>query len=86
MGASIRTLIAESAIASAFSVLAVVAFKRNLWLVAAATAGHGLFDLVHHWFVKNPGVPVWWPGFCMAFDVMFGAFIAIRLLRPPRVG
>jgi hypothetical protein len=86
MGASIRTLIAESAIASAFSVLAVVAFKRNLWLVAAATAGHGLFDLVHHWLIQNPGVPVWWPGFCMAFDVMFGAFIAIRLLRPPRVG
>src|SRR5437016_2214819 len=27
--------------------------------------GHGVFDFVHHLFIANPGVPSWWPGFCL---------------------
>jgi len=30
-------------------------------------------------------VPRWWPGFCMAFDVLFGVLMAWRLLRGPRL-
>ena len=86
MGASSRTLAAEIVVAGGFSLIAVIGFKRSLWWVAAATAGHGVFDLVHHWFIENPGVPPWWPGFCLSFDVMFGAFIAVRLLRLIQLG
>ena len=81
MGASGRTLAAEIVVASVFFLLAVVGFKTTLWLVVAATVGHGVFDFAHHWFIENPGVPHWWPGFCLAFDVSFGAFLAVRLLR-----
>jgi hypothetical protein len=42
--------------------------------------GHGVFDSVHHWFIENPGVPHWWPGFCLAFDVILGAWLAPRLM------
>jgi len=80
MGASSRTLVIEILFASGFSLFAIFGFKKNLWLVAAATIGHGLFDLVHHSLVENPGVPRWWPGFCMAFDVCFGGFLAVRLV------
>ena len=84
MAGSLNTVAVESVVASAFSIAAIIGFKRSLWWVAAATVGHGLFDLVHHRFIENPGVPAWWPGFCCAFDVIFGAAIAVRLLGRAR--
>ena len=81
MGASTSVLLAESTGAAAFIALAVIGFKRNLWIVAAALAGHGVYDFFHHLIISDPGVPLWWPGFCMSFDVLAGAFLAILLLR-----
>lgn len=80
MGASRRVLEIEIAVATGFSLLAIVGFKNNLWLVAAALGGHGIFDLVHHVFISNPGVPQWWPGFCLAFDGIAAAWLAGRLM------
>jgi hypothetical protein len=85
MAASDRTLVTEIAVASAFLLFAIIGYKRNLWLVAAAIVGHGVFDLLHHLFIQNPGVPHWWPGFCSAFDVIFGCILAVRLWRGPLV-
>jgi hypothetical protein len=81
MGASTRVLIAESLAATAFIVFAVIGFKTSPWIVAAALAGHGIYDSFHHLLIHDPGVPVWWPGFCMSFDVLAGAFLAMLLLR-----
>jgi hypothetical protein len=81
MASSTRALLWESLIAAVFVALAVAGFKKNLWLVVAALAGHGVFDFVHHLFVQNPGVPVWWPGFCLSFDVLAGGFLALLLKR-----
>ena len=81
MGASGRTLVVEIVVASGFLLFAVLGFKRNLWLVAGASVGHGVFDFVHHLFIDNPGVPRWWPGFCLAFDVVLGGVLAARLMR-----
>ncbi len=83
MGASQRTLWIEIAIACGFSLLATLGFKRNLWFVVAALVTHGVFDFVHHLFIENPGVPHWWPGFCLAVDVVLGALLALRLLTRP---
>lgn len=83
MGASRSILIAESAGAIAFIALAVIGFKKSFWITAAALAGHGVYDLFHHLLIHDPGVPIWWPGFCMSFDVVAGAFLAILLLRRP---
>jgi len=83
MGASQRTLWIEIAIACGFSLLAILGFKRNLWFVVAALVTHGVFDFVHHLFIENPGVPHWWPGFCLAVDVVLGALLALRLLTRP---
>jgi hypothetical protein len=84
MGASRQTLLIEIAIASGFLVLAVLGFRSTRWLVAAAIAGHGIFDCFHHLFIHNPGMPSWWPGFCAAFDVMMGAVLALRLAKSSR--
>jgi len=81
MGSSTRALTLECVPAGVFLALAVAGFKKNLWLIVAALAGHGVFDFFHHRFIHNPGVPEWWPGFCLSFDVLAGAFLAMLLIR-----
>jgi hypothetical protein len=81
MGGSSHTLIVEILAASVFCVLAAFGFKGNLWLVAVALIGHGIFDFVRRGLIENPGVPRWWPGFCMVFDVVFGGWLVVRLLQ-----
>ena len=63
IGRSTRVLAFESLVAAVFLALAVAGFKKNLWLAVAALIGHGVFDFFHHFFIQNPGMPVWWPGF-----------------------
>ncbi len=76
MGGSTRALVLETIVMIPFAVFAVVGFKRNLHLVAAGLAAHGVMDFFHGDIVSNPGVPAWWPGFCLAFDVAVGAWLA----------
>jgi hypothetical protein len=78
MGGSAETVVVESVAASAFLLFAIFGFKRSLWWVAAAIGGHGVFDFLHPRFIENPGLPSWWPGFCLALDVVFGVVIAFR--------
>jgi hypothetical protein len=76
-----RTLLIEIVIASGFLLSAIIGYKRSLWLVAIALVGHGVFDIVHHLLIENSGVPRWWPGFCSAFDIIFGGWLAVGLMR-----
>lgn len=48
----------------------------NLWVNVAPLAGDGVFGFCHHVFIHNPGVPVWWPGFCLSLHVLAGGFLA----------
>lgn len=83
MGASSRTLIIEIVMASVFSLVSILGFRKILWFVVAALIGHGVFDFVHHFVIDNAGVPHWWPGFCLAFDGVLGAWLAVRLINRP---
>jgi hypothetical protein len=81
MGSSTPALASESVVAGIFLMVAVAGFKKNLWLVVGALAGHGVFDFFHRLVIQNPGVPVWWPGFCLSFDILAGGFLAVLLTR-----
>jgi len=81
MGRSNPAVIWESLAAVLFFALAVAGFKKNLWWSVAALAGHGVFDFFHHLLIQNPGVPVWWPGFCLSFDILAGGFLATLVLQ-----
>ena len=83
IGSSGPVIALESLIAMAFLALGLVGFKKNLWLTVAALAGHGVFDAVHHLFIQNSGVPHWWPGFCLSFDILAGGILAVLLMRKP---
>ena len=76
MGASTEVLLLECAAGTVFIALAVVGFSRSLWLVVLALAGHGVFDLVHGRIIPDPGVPSWWPAFCLTYDVTAAAYLA----------
>lgn len=78
------TLAIEIPVGLVFCVFAVLGFKKSPWLAAIGIAGHGFFDFfIHHALVTNPGMPVWWPGFCGTIDIVIGGWLAICLLRTP---
>jgi hypothetical protein len=79
MGASIQTLLVELAAAGTFGAVAVVGFKRNLWLIVVGLAAHGAFDLLHPLLPQNPGVPIWWPGFCLTYDLTAAVYLMFLL-------
>jgi hypothetical protein len=74
-------LAAESLVLALFVGLAAIGFRWNLWLVAIALAAHGLFDYFRTGLIANPGVPAWWPNFCLAFDLVAAGWLAWRLGR-----
>ncbi|HZF00093.1 MAG TPA: hypothetical protein VE981_23995 [Planctomycetota bacterium] len=79
LGGSTRALLLESMVFLGFLAVSVVGFRRNLWLIVVALLAHGVMDFFHHPLIANPGVPAWWPMFCLTFDVAAGIFLAIRL-------
>lgn len=76
MGAATHALVLESLGFALFVAAAVAGFRRSLWIVVVALASHGVFDLTHAAFISNPGVPDWWPAFCLAFDVTAAVYLA----------
>src|SRR3954447_17027013 len=64
-----------------FAGAAVAGFKSTLWLGVAGPAAHRIFDLAHGGVIANPGVPAWWPHFCLAYDLAAAAYLAISLMR-----
>lgn len=84
MAGSLQTLFVESVVMSAFVLGAVIGFKRDPWLVVACLGAHGVFDVLHDHISANPGVPGWWPAFCMTFDVGAAGLVALLLLARHR--
>lgn len=79
-----HTILAESVVAIAFVAAAISGFKLNTWIVVAGLAGHGVLDAVHGHVVNNPGVPIWWPPFCGAYDIGAAAGLAWLMRRVGR--
>jgi hypothetical protein len=77
---STEALVAEVIPALLFVAMAALGFRKTPWLVVVGLALHGVFDFIHHVVITNPGVPVWWPGFCLAYDVTASIYLAALLL------
>lgn len=83
MGGAPDAIVVETLIACGFIAVAALGFKRSLWLVVAALAGHGILDMVHPHLATNPGAPRWWPMFCLAFDLTAASYLAVHLVLTP---
>lgn len=84
MGASTHALALESLIAAAFVAAAVLGFRGSLWVVVFALAAHGILDVTHSRIISNPGVPSWWPEFCLTYDLAAAGYLA-WLLKTRRI-
>ena len=76
MAKSTGSLVAEAIAALVFVAMAALGFRKTPWFVVAGLALHGVFDFFHDAVIANPGVPVWWPGWCLAYDVVAAAYLA----------
>jgi hypothetical protein len=84
MGASTQALLVESLVGLVFLAVAVSGFKSSLWVVVVALAAHGVLDFAHDRVISNRGVPIWWPAFCLAYDLTAAAYLA-WLLKTGRI-
>ncbi len=73
-------LLWESTVFLLFAAAAVTGFRTSMWVVVAGLASHGFFDAVRGHVLDDPGIPSWWPSFCLMFDLTAGAFLAARII------
>lgn len=81
IGGSVHALMVECIVIVVFLGASIAGFRTSLWLVVAALAAHGVFDFFHGQLIANPGVPAWWPPFCLSYDVVAAAYLAWLLSR-----
>ena len=84
MAGATQTLLLELVPMTVFVITAIAGFKSSTWIVAAGLAGHGIFDAFHGYIVDNPGMPVWWPAFCGAYDVGAAVWLGLLLRHDSR--
>ena len=86
MAKSTDALLAEAFPMLLFTAAAGLGFRRTPWIIVAGLALHGVFDFIHYAVITNPGVPAWWPGFCLAYDltaaVYFAVLVVVRRASP----
>jgi hypothetical protein len=81
MGGSNEALVIESIVGTLFLIVAVAGFRLSLWLVVVALVAHGIFDFIRGEAISNAGVPIWWPQFCLTYDVTAAGYLAWLLKR-----
>ena len=83
MSGSVETVLLESVFMAGFVIAAVAGFKSSAWIVVGGLAGHGVFDALHGNILENSGVPMWWPAFCLAYDLGAAGGLAWVIKRGP---
>lgn len=84
MAGSARSIVAEAIVMLLFVAAAVAGMRSSPWFVVAGLALHGVFDFFHASIIANPGVPQFWPGWCLGYDVVAAAGMAILVVRRAR--
>jgi hypothetical protein len=82
LGGDGAVLIREALGLLLFVIAAVAASRLSRWIVVIGLCGHALFDMVHGAMIANPGTPIWWPAFCLSFDLALAACVALGLRTP----
>ena len=73
-----KVIAVETAVATAFLVIAAAGVTGTAWLLVAGFAGHGAKDLWQYRteFVANTR---WWPPFCAVVDVVVAVVLAVTI-------
>lgn len=73
-------LMAHLAMFAAFGTVALFSHRVGLAGLALALIAHGVLDCIL--FTTAHVGPLWWPAFCAAYDVTFGAALLITIRKP----
>jgi len=84
MGASMQAILAECLVLVPFLVASLAGLRRTPWAAVVGLAAHGMLDLLHPHLLSNPGVPVWWPSFCLAYDGIAAIYFGVLLVSRGR--
>ena len=86
--ADYSALLNEFMAGAAFFAIAYAAYRfrtfATLLLLAIGYVTHAAYDYYHAMFFINSGVPIWWPEFCGAVDVLVGGYIAYLAFSLPK--
>ena len=56
----------------------------SAYIMAAAWLLHGVYDVLHGQLFNNAGVPLWWPAFCGAVDIIIGLYLIALARQSPK--
>ena len=79
VGGDMKVVMMETIGLVAFTGAAVRGLRRQPALVMIGLAAHGIFDVFHGQLITNPGLPEWWPAFCMAYDIAAAACLTFAV-------
>lgn len=82
---SVQVAVTEALGMTVFLIVAVAGFKFSPWWIVLGLCAHGIYDFKHGLFIDNTGVPLWWPSFCLIYDIVAAAGLGLLLkLRAAR--
>lgn len=62
------------------SLLCWLGYRSSLWFLALGWGLHGIWDLVVPLMENVDHMPHWYAGLCIGFDIVVGAYFALRAL------
>ena len=84
MAGPARSIVSEAIVMLLFVAAAVAGMRSSPGFVVAGLALHGVFDFFHGLIIANPGVPGFWPAWCLGYDVFAAACMAILVVHRMR--
>ena len=77
--ATLSWLVLESGGLVLFTLIALYGLRVSAWALVQGWAAHAVWDVLLHQVMEVGFVPKWYPGFCLGFDLLLAAYIALRL-------
>lgn len=64
-------------VALAFVAIALLGLRTSPWVIASGWVLHSGWDLLHHRDVLKTRTAEWYPGACLAYDLIIAGFIGL---------
>jgi hypothetical protein len=76
-----RAAVIEVVVASAFVMIALLGLWVSVWFIVGGLFLHGVWDLMHHRHGGLAAIPAWYIPFCVWYDWLAAAIVAVWMLR-----
>jgi hypothetical protein len=78
-GNSVNSIIIEVGVALVFYFIAMIGYTTNNLIIAYGIIVHGIWDMLHHHaLIIQTRIPLYWPTYCLAADLILGIYFLLR--------